>query len=221
MESSRTDLGSPVPWRRAQRAATARRAAAGVRRRRRGRARGLTVALTLGLLLAVPGALAAGAVVRKGDRGPGVARLQRSLHVSADGVFGPQTLRAVKRFQRRRGLAVDGIVGPATRRALGLRGRIGRVYHPRRRSRRGQRRHRRVGVPAILQRIAACESGGDPRAVSSDGTYRGKYQFDRGTWHAHGGRGDPARAPEHTQDRIALRLYRARGTAPWPVCGRA
>ncbi len=200
MESSRRDLGSPIPWRRLRR---------------------VTIALALGLLLAVPGALAAGTVVRKGDRGPGVARLQRALHVSADGVFGPRTLRAVKRLQHRRGLTVDGIVGPATRRALGLRGRIGRVYHLRRGSHRGHGRHRHVRVPAILRRIAACESGGDPRAVSSDGTYRGKYQFDRGTWRAHGGRGDPARAPEPVQDRIALRLYRARGTAPWPVCGRA
>lgn len=178
-------------------------------------ARSVLAALLLMLALAVPGALAAS--VHKGDRGPGVARIQRALHVSADGVFGPRTLRAVKRFQRRRGLVVDGIVGPATRRALGLRGRIGWVRH----ARRGKRRAaRRVRVPAILRRIARCESGGNPRAISNGGTYRGKYQFDRGTWRAHGGRGDPARAPEHVQDRIALRLYRDRGTAPWPVCGR-
>lgn len=180
-------------------------------------ARCLLAALALSLVLAVPGAHAAS--VRKGDRGPGVARIQRSLHVPADGVFGRQTLRAVKRFQRRHGLTVDGIVGPATRRSLGLRGRIGRVVHARRGKRRGARG--RVRVPAILRKIAICESGGDPRAVSAGGTYRGKYQFDRGTWRAHGGRGDPARASERTQDRIALRLYRDRGTAPWPVCGRA
>src|SRR3954454_23432941 len=29
---------------------------------------------------------------------------------------------------------------------------------------------------STLDSIAACESGGDPTAVSSDGTYRGKYQ---------------------------------------------
>jgi peptidoglycan hydrolase-like protein with peptidoglycan-binding domain len=49
-----------------------------------------------------------------------VAALQRALGVPADGVFGPQTERAVKRYQRRHGLTVDGIVGPATRSALGL-----------------------------------------------------------------------------------------------------
>jgi hypothetical protein len=78
-----------------------------------------------------------------------------------------------------------------------------------------------VRVPAVLDRIAQCESGGNPRAVSSDGTYRGKYQFDRETWHAMGGHGDPARASEAEQDRRALALYRARGTSPWPACGAA
>ncbi|MDX6645080.1 MAG: resuscitation-promoting factor RpfE [Miltoncostaeaceae bacterium] len=73
---------------------------------------------------------------------------------------------------------------------------------------------------ATLESIAHCESRGDPRAVSSGGTYRGKYQFDLTTWNAVGGRGDPAAAPEEFQDRMAARLYRMRGAAPWPVCGR-
>ncbi|HEU4598188.1 MAG TPA: transglycosylase family protein, partial [Solirubrobacterales bacterium] len=40
---------------------------------------------------------------------------------------------------------------------------------------------------ATLESIGSCESGGDPGAVSSDGTYRGKYQFDYGTWESVGG----------------------------------
>jgi hypothetical protein len=70
-----------------------------------------------------------------------------------------------------------------------------------------------------LDAIGACESGGDPRAVSSDGTYRGKYQFDYGTWESMGGTGDPAAASESEQDYRAALLYAASGSSPWPVCG--
>jgi cell wall-associated NlpC family hydrolase len=58
-------------------------------------------------------------MLRKGDRGPAVAAVQRALAISADGVFGPQTRRAVRAFQARNGLEVDGVVGPMTRAALG------------------------------------------------------------------------------------------------------
>lgn len=160
--------------------------------------------------------------LRKGDRGPAVAAVQRKLRLGADGVFGPLTDRAVRRFQRRKGLDADGIVGPITRRALGLRPfSRASVRHPRRRA------ARRVSVrtdgdsklPRALRRIAQCESGGNPRAVSRNGLYRGKYQFLRATWKAYGGRTrDPADASEAHQDRVALRLYRARGTAPWANC---
>jgi peptidoglycan hydrolase-like protein with peptidoglycan-binding domain len=149
--------------------------------------------------------------VKQGDRGPAVRQIQSALGIGADGVFGPGTERAVKRFQRRKGLVPDGVVGPITRRALGL-----RPF-----ARDSIRRTRSVALPRVLRRIAKCESGGDPRSVSSDGRYRGKYQFTRGTWRRLGGRGDPARAPEWLQDRMALKLYRLRGTAPWPSCSRS
>lgn len=71
----------------------------------------------------------------------------------------------------------------------------------------------------MLESIAACESGGDPTAVSSDGSYRGKYQFDYGTWESVGGHGDPAAAPEDEQDYRAALLYSRSGSSPWPVCG--
>jgi hypothetical protein len=70
-----------------------------------------------------------------------------------------------------------------------------------------------------LDAIAACESGGDPTAVSSDGTYRGKFQFDYGTWESVGGSGDPAAASESEQDYRAALLYSEAGSSPWPVCG--
>lgn len=88
------------------------------------------------------------------------------------------------------------------------------------------RREPKVGTPesvgvssGTLQAIAACESGGNPAAVSSTGSYRGKYQFDYGTWAAVGGSGDPAAAPEAEQDYRAALLYARSGSSPWPVCG--
>jgi Transglycosylase-like domain len=72
---------------------------------------------------------------------------------------------------------------------------------------------------ATLESIASCESGGDPTIVSSDGSYRGKYQFSFETWAAVGGSGDPAAAPEDEQDYRAALLYSQSGSSPWPVCG--
>lgn len=78
-------------------------------------------------------------------------------------------------------------------------------------------------APAVtaLDAIAHCESRGDPTAVSADGIYRGKYQFDLATWQSVGGVGDPALAPEREQDRRAQMLAADRGTAPWPNCATA
>jgi peptidoglycan hydrolase-like protein with peptidoglycan-binding domain len=146
-------------------------------------------------------------VVKRGDRGQAVRSIQTALGIPADGVFGPQTERAVRLFQRRKGLVVDGVVGPHTQSALGLAPFSSSSV-----------RSRSVSVPQVLQRIAACESGGNPSAVSPGGTYRGKYQFTRETWGRLGGEGDPADASEWLQDRMALRLYRQSGTAPWPSC---
>ena len=89
------------------------------------------------------------------------------------------------------------------------------------------RREQRASTPALpagvslatLDAIAACESGGDPTAVSADGSYRGKYQFDYGTWASVGGSGDPAAAPEAEQDYRAALLYTQSGSSPWPICG--
>ena len=79
--------------------------------------------------------------------------------------------------------------------------------------------YRAAAVPAQLAAIAACESGGDPRAIGGGGLYRGKYQFSYDTWAAVGGSGDPAAASEAEQDMRAAVLYARAGSAPWPVCG--
>jgi Transglycosylase-like domain len=84
------------------------------------------------------------------------------------------------------------------------------------------RRHKaipRLKLSPILAEIASCESGGNPRAIGGGGAFRGKYQFDYGTWASVGGHGDPAAAPEAEQDRRAQILLARAGTSPWPVCG--
>jgi hypothetical protein len=60
------------------------------------------------------------AMLRKGDRGPDVRKLQNLLGITADGDFGPATEKAVQSFQRKSGLLVDGRVGPKTWAARGV-----------------------------------------------------------------------------------------------------
>jgi len=92
---------------------------------------------------------------RPGRRG-GVRALQRAIGVPADGVFGPQTERALKRWQRRHGLVSDGIAGPQTRSKMGLGAGpvLKRKSSSRRRSSHGGRSYRLAGVIAAANRIA-------------------------------------------------------------------
>jgi uncharacterized protein YabE (DUF348 family) len=68
--------------------------------------------------------------------------------------------------------------------------------------------------------LAACESGGNPGAVSSTGKYRGLYQFSYATWAGVGGSGDPAAASAGEQTMRAQMLYARSGAGQWPTCGR-
>ncbi len=71
-----------------------------------------------------------------------------------------------------------------------------------------------------LEAIAACESGGDPKAIGGGGAFRGKFQFSVSTWAAVGGSGDPAAAPESEQNMRAAKLLATSGAGQWPVCGQ-
>lgn len=68
--------------------------------------------------------------------------------------------------------------------------------------------------------LARCESGGNPRAVSSTGKYRGLYQFSYATWNGVGGSGDPAAASASEQTYRAKLLYNRSGAGQWPHCGK-
>lgn len=57
-------------------------------------------------------------VLRVGDRGQALRDVQVMLGITADGVFGPLTERAVRQWQRDFDLVEDGIVGPLTWDAL-------------------------------------------------------------------------------------------------------
>jgi peptidoglycan hydrolase-like protein with peptidoglycan-binding domain len=186
----------------------------------------LLTAFAVAVLILFAGVSAANASdsLSLGSTGSAVKKLQRKLHVKpVSGYFGQETRRAVIRFQRGHGLKADGVAGPATLRKLGVRASGASYATGGSAPSSSSSGHKDSGgsnvkVPAQLKKIAQCESGGNPRAISRSGRYRGKYQFDQATWEANGGHGDPAAASEATQDRIALRLYRKRGTAPWPNC---
>ncbi len=59
-------------------------------------------------------------VLRRGDEGPLVTKLQEKLGVDAIGKFGPKTEAALKAWQAANGLTADGIAGPFTLAKLGI-----------------------------------------------------------------------------------------------------
>jgi len=146
-----------------------------------------------------------------------------AVALAAPGEGGGVERAAVGRAQP----ALAPLTGPVRRFHRAIRVGVHRVRVARQRRVARERRERREafatlpgGVSqATLDAIGACESGGDPTAVSSSGAYRGKYQFDYGTWASVGGSGDPAAAPEAEQDYRAALLYERSGSSPWPVCG--
>ena len=214
------DLADPSHARRSLRASIDRRVKRA--RRRRAGAGGRRVVVAAGCILALGagGAVAPETTTTKRARtattsassskaGYDVRAVQRKLGITADGVAGPQTRRAIRRFQKRNGLSVDGVVGPQTLAALGLT------------AAKAKRPASSSSAPtASLERIAQCESGGNPRAVSPDGQYRGKYQFARETWESLGGTGDPVDASEAEQDKRAAMLMERQGPSAWPVCSK-
>jgi peptidoglycan hydrolase-like protein with peptidoglycan-binding domain len=167
------------------------------------------------LLAVAPAAFAADGTTAAQSQPPAkkvtTRQIQKALGIKADGVMGPKTRRALKRFQKAHGLKADGVAGPATLAALGLAGSTTNA---------STKAVTDADVATVLAKIADCESGGNPAAVSPSGQYRGKYQFSQETWESLGGTGDPAEADESVQDTYAAGLYQQRGLAPWPACSQ-
>jgi uncharacterized protein YabE (DUF348 family) len=70
--------------------------------------------------------------------------------------------------------------------------------------------------------VAACESGGN-WAINTGNGYYGGLQFNISTWISNGGGAYASRADLATraqQIAVATNLYNARGSSPWPVCGK-
>lgn len=72
----------------------------------------------------------------------------------------------------------------------------------------------------VWGRLAACESGGNPRAVGGGGRYFGLYQFTLSTWRSVGGSGNPVDASPAEQTSRAQILQRRSGWGQWPYCSR-
>jgi len=147
------DLTDPDVWVRSGWRSRARRDAAVTRSEMpKPSPRGMSLAALMALVGGPAAGAAAGLVggtataVAKpavASRGGGVTALQRALGIGADGVFGPQTARAVKAYQRNHGLTADGIAGPQTRSRLGL------------------------GSGSVLKRGGKAHRGGSTRTVRS------------------------------------------------------
>jgi hypothetical protein len=66
-------------------------------------------------------------------------------------------------------------------------------------------------------RLAQCEAGGNWHIDTGNGYYGG-LQFSMGTWQAHGGSGNPARAAKSTQIKVAEKVLGSQGWGAWPSC---
>lgn len=171
---------------------------------RRGMPRAASLlAACLTLLVAAPAANAL-PTLHPGDEGRSVKRLQRALHLTADGIYGPGTARVVRRFQRRHDLTADGIVGGSTWRMLRRAGRTGGS---------GAARTTPKRAVVLLQRRLGIAADG----VFGPGTQRAVRRFQRahgltadgivgpGTWSALGLRGSRP---------VLRRAHRRGGAAP-------
>lgn len=115
-------------------------------------------ALLASLLLLIPMVpFARSAAYRQGSSGSVVTTIQTKLRRwgyysgSVDGVYGSETVQAVRRFQAKNGLTVDGVAGSATLAAMGVSAGGG-----------GATDTHSSGDVALLARVISAEARGEP-----------------------------------------------------------
>jgi len=175
---------------------------------------GAVVAATVGLV-AASSALASPVptIMSQGTSGPAVAKVQRALHIKANGHFNRATTRAVEAFQRKDQLQVDGVVGPQTWDALF------HITPPAAATTASAGTASTAsygdGGYSIPSSIVQCESGGDYSAVNPSSGAGGAYQILPSTWAAYGGQGLPQDASPAEQSQIAAEIYASQGPSAW------
>lgn len=210
----------------------------------RGWTRAIGVSVVMVVALSVPGRCGIAHAwgddrhIALGDSGLHVAQIQQILAsagytVAVDGLYGPQTERAVRHWQRANRLAVDGIAGSQTLRSLISWGedRVAARIATRERSRlpRGSLAPeaiiRSIWPPDLADRavaIAYRESRFVPSARNSCcyGLFQINWEAHRG-WLASIGITAPAQLLDPTTNATAaLALFRLDGWTPWATGGQ-
>ena len=101
---------------------------------------------------------------RQGDSGSAVTTIQTKLKRwgyfdgPVDGIYGSKTTKAVRSFQRKNGLTADGVAGPATLKALGME----QTSQNSGNSQTGSSGGNASGDVALLAKVISAEARGEP-----------------------------------------------------------
>ena len=101
---------------------------------------------------------------RQGDSGSAVTTIQTKLKRwgyfdgPVDGIYGSKTSKAVRSFQRKNGLTADGVAGPATLKALGME----QTSQNSGSSQTGSSGGNASGDVALLAKVISAEARGEP-----------------------------------------------------------
>ena len=101
---------------------------------------------------------------RQGDSGSAVTTIQTKLKRwgyfdgPVDGIYGSKTTKAVRSFQRKNGLTADGVAGPATLKALGME----QTSQNSGSSQTGSSGGNASGDVALLAKVISAEARGEP-----------------------------------------------------------